>query len=265
MIVAPLRADSTVLGALVVASRPGRRQFGPETVQLVGAFADHASIVLAYARAQRQGRRLATLEGRERIARDLHDGIVQSLFGVGVQLQSAAEQAEPAIERLVKDAVGGIDHLIYDVRKYIDQTRPTAHSGEQLAEAVEDLADHVAKATSIAVHCQVDERAAAPLSERSADVLQLVREALTNVVRHSEARNVWIILERANNQAILTIRDDGNGFNADAVSPGGGLTHIQERAHDAGGEVSVLTRPAAGTTIHVSLPLRYRSAKAGNR
>src|SRR5258708_39810028 len=138
----PFRVRGRATGTLMVANLIGSRRFNPETVRLVEAFADQASVAIEYARAQVELRRLGLMEERERIAKELHDGIIQSLFALGLHIQSAALMTcsrETAAR--VDNAVGALHGGIRDLRNYIFRPRPRILADRQLNQALEAVAD----------------------------------------------------------------------------------------------------------------------------
>jgi two-component system sensor histidine kinase DevS len=251
----PLRATGRAFGTLAVANRAGKPQFSADTLHLVETFADQAAVAIEYARAQRDLQRLAVMDDRERIATELHDGIIQSLFAVGMNLQAAASLADPALQERIETSVEEIDRGIRDLRNYIFGLRPGILADRQLAQAIEDLADDIGRRAGITVHRHVDPLLAAELSPRSADVVQLVREALSNVSRHADAGGCWIELKREAAGATLTVRDDGRGFDTSKPSPGQGLGNLHERAARIGGSLQVTSQPDQGTRLRFTLPL----------
>jgi signal transduction histidine kinase len=251
----PLRARNRAFGTLAVARRVGEAEFSSDSLHLVETFADQAAVVIEYARAQRQLQRLAVMEDRERIATELHDGIIQSLFAVGMNLQAAASLADRTLQDRIEASVEEIDRSIRDLRNYIFGLRPGILADRLLAKAIEDLSDDVGRRTGITMHRSLDPSAAAELSPRSADVVQIVREALSNVSKHALAARCWIELEREAGAAVLTVRDDGRGFDMSRQGHGQGLGNLRDRAGRLGGSLRITSRPGEGTTLRFTLPV----------
>ena len=138
------------------------------------------------------------LEERERIAKELHDGVIQSLFAVGMGLQGAAALAhDPEIAARLEYAVEDIDRAIRDLRNYIFGLRPGILADRQLDEAIRKLCADAEERSGVVIVAVVDEEAAAELASRAGDVVQLVRETLSNVERHAEATTCRVSLRRA--------------------------------------------------------------------
>jgi signal transduction histidine kinase len=252
----PLRVPGGVAGTLMVANLRGGRRFTQQTRSLVVSFADAASVALDYERVQSELRRLGLLEERERIAKELHDGIIQSLFAVGMGLQGTALTAgNPETTNRIESAVEALDGVIRDLRNYIFGLRPGILADRQLDQALRSLGEEVESRSSERVEVVVDAALAARLSNRSADIVQVTREALSNIVRHAGAHRATVRLERDGTDAVLTIEDDGDGFQLGREAGGNGLRNMRERAASLGGELELKSRPGKGTRIHITFPV----------
>jgi signal transduction histidine kinase len=221
---------------------------------LLETFADQASVALDSARAQHQLQRLTVLEERERIARELHDGIIQSLFAVGMELQAASTLTDTSTAERLERAVEEIDRSIRDLRNYIFGLRPGILADRQLGQAISNLIEEFRRHSQVVVSCELDPQVVAELSGISADIIQLVREALSNVARHAEARSCQVALRAGPKGPLLTIRDDGRGFSAEERARGEGLQNMRHRARQLGGTMRVSSSPGRGTVLTFSLP-----------
>ncbi len=252
----PLRVPGGVAGTLMVANLKGGRRFSEQTRRLIENLADAASIALDYDRAQTELRRLGLLEERERIAKELHDGIIQSLFAVGMGLQGTALTAGNAdTTARIEKAVESLDGVIRDLRNYIFGLRPGILADRQLDQALRNLGDEMQSRSHEKVDVQVDSAVAARLSSRSAEIVQLTREALSNITRHAQASRAVIRLERTGVDAVLTIEDDGVGFPAGRDAGGNGLRNMHERAAKLGGNLEVESVEGKGTILRVAFPV----------
>src|SRR5437773_6781748 len=218
----PLRVRGRATGTLMVANQKAGRKFTGQAISLVETFADQASIAIEYGRAQGDQRRLQLMDERERIAKELHDGIIQSLFAVGMGLQGTALGAgSPDVAARIEAAVGELDRVIRDLRNYIFGLRPGVLADRQLDQALKELAAEFGSRSEVVTVVDVDPEVASELSSRAADVVQLVREALSNVGRHGEATTCRVSLLRdGSSEAILEIDDDGRGFDVDLTTWG---------------------------------------------
>ncbi len=251
----PLRVRGRATGTLMVANRKGGRRFDQRTVRLVETFADQASVAMEYAGAQARIRRLGLMEERERIAKELHDGVIQSLFAVGMGLQGTALMTGSSEQAgRIEGAVGELDKVIRDLRNYIFGLRPGILADRQLDDALRVLGEEVQARWGAKVVVDVDPELAASLSSRSHEIVQLTREALSNVVRHANAKHSKVQLVRTGRNAVLVIEDDGSGFDARRSFNGNGLRNMRERASSLGGALKISSN-GRGTSLRVMFPL----------
>ena len=252
----PLRSEGQTFGTLMVARRSGRPGFSDAGIELMETFADQAAVAFRYASAQRQIQRLAVLEDRERIARDLHDGAIQALFAAGMSLQGTAMLARDAeIDRRIQDVVGELDRVIRDLRNYIFGLRPGVLADRQLGNALRELAGELERRSGVTTVVDVDAQVVSELAPRATDIVQFAREALSNVSRHAQAVTCRVSLRREDDRAVLEIDDDGRGFDPELVEQGQGLGNLAARAASLGGDLQIRSSLAEGTTVSVRIPL----------
>jgi signal transduction histidine kinase len=253
----PLSSAGRAFGTLAVANQRGGRPFANEDLALVETFARQASVALEFARVQGELRRLAVLDDRERIAKELHDGAIQSLFAVGMGLQVAAQLSGDAdLEKRLEGAAEEIDRVIRDLRNYIFGLRPGILADRQLHQALRHLAEEFEGRSGVTTAVEIDSEVAAELASRAGDVVQLAREALSNIERHAAATTCRLSLSRLDGTAVLEIDDDGRGFEtAHQPGSGQGLRNLRERAASLGGELRIESTPGQGTTVRVDIPL----------
>ena len=256
MVLVPLVLGGRPFGTLIVANPVGGSAFDEEAIRLIETFAEQASVALEYGRAQRELSRLSVLDERERIGRELHDGVIQSLFSVGMGLQAtAARSGDPEVESRVEAAVGEIDRAIRDLRNYIFGLRPGILADRQLEQALKDLATEFEEKSGVTTVTDIDAAIAAELAPRAADLVQLTREALSNVGRHAQASTCRVSLHRDDDAAVLEIDDDGRGFDTVAPQTGHGLRNLKDRGVAIGGRVSVDSKSGEGTTVRIAIPI----------
>ena len=254
-IAASLRSGDAAFGALVATRAPGSAPFDDDDAEILASFADQAAIALAHAQALAEARRALVLEDRERIAKELHDGVIQALFAVGMGLQgSALLTAEPELAARIEGAVGEIDRAIRDLRNYIFGLRPGALADRQLDEALRALASEFEERSGVVTAVEIDGAVAAELSSVATDVLQIAREGLSNVGKHARAATCRLALRREDGAIVLEIDDDGEGFDPAHRGTGMGLPNLRDRARALGGELSIDAAPGRGTLLRVSLP-----------
>jgi signal transduction histidine kinase len=252
----PLAVRGRILGSLTVANAGGGPPLREAAVQLVETFAEQAAVALEYARLQDQLHRLAVLEDRERIAKELHDGAIQALFAVGMNLQgSALLEGSDDLRARIENAVEELDRVIGDLRNYIFGLRPGILADRQLDQALQGLAEEFQQRSGVLAIAEVDPAVAAELTGRAADVVQLAREALSNVSRHAEAATCRVSLYREGDRGVLEVDDDGRGFDpAKATGTGHGLRNLRERAEGLGGRAEIHSAPGEGTRVRVTIP-----------
>jgi signal transduction histidine kinase len=252
---APLPVRGTVLGTLLVANAAGGRRFGAGDIQLTETFAQQAAVAVEHARLQHELDRLAVLEDRERIAKELHDGVIQALFAVGLGLQgSVMLTRDPELQRRIGGAVEELDRVIGDLRNYIFGLRPGILADRQLDQALRRLGEELEQKTGVVTVVEVDPAAAAALAETAAEVVQLAREALSNVSRHAQATTCRVSLYRDGATVVLEVDDDGRGFDPARTRPSGqGLRNLGARAEALGGGVEIDSRAGEGTRVRVQL------------
>ena len=252
----PLAVRGHTLGSLTVANLSGGPPLREAAVQLVETFAEQAAVALEYARLQRELHRLAVLEDRERIAKELHDGAIQALFAVGMGLQGSALLAgNDDLRGRIQHAVEELDRVIRDLRNYIFGLRPGILADRQLDQALQGLVEEFAQRTGVVAIAEIDPAVAAELAGQAGEVIQLAREALSNVSRHAEAATCRVSLYRDQTGAVLEVDDDGHGFDpAQTTGAGQGLRNLRERATALGGRAEIHSALGEGTRVKVTIP-----------
>jgi signal transduction histidine kinase len=258
---APVTGRGMVFGNIYLTDKQGAEAFDEEDERVLVVLATQAAIAIENARlydeTERKGRelqRLQVMEERERIGKELHDGVIQSLFAVGMSLQAlAASSEEEDTSRRLEAAVEDVDHAIRDLRNYIFGLRPGILADRQLDQALKEMASEFGSRSGVVTVVEVDGEAAAELASRAADVVQLVREALSNVGRHGAAATCRVSLRRADAGIVLEVDDDGRGFDVDMTSWGMGLSNLRDRVESLGGTLQVESTPGEGTTVRATL------------
>lgn len=196
-------------------------------------------------------------EERERISRELHDGTIQSLFAVGIELKAAqAQSGDARMKPAIDNAVDELDRVILDLRQYIFGLRSVILHEQQLDQALGQLVRDIGARRHFRVEANIDRGVAAALAPRANDMVQITREALSNVSRHAQARTCHVNLRRVDSTAVLEVADDGKGFDpATHDGQGRGLLNIRDRAAALGGAAQIQSSPGSGTVIRISIPL----------
>ena len=257
----PVAIRGRTIGNLYLTEKVGG--FTEADQQIVELFAGHAAIAMENARLHDQVQRLAIVEERERIGRDLHDGVIQSIYAVGLTLEDVPDLMveDPAeASRRVERAIESLDQTIRDIRNFIFGLRPQLIDGIELVEGLAALADEFRVNTMVDVELRAGPDVdGMPLSpERTLEVLSMAREALSNIARHAKATRSEILVATAeeSNGLTLTIVDNGTGFDPDAPRGLGhlGLANMDARMTGIGGTLAIESSPDRGTRIIVWIP-----------
>lgn len=251
-----LAHDGVTLGWLLIAGTPN-----PPDPSLLAAIAETLSVAIANRRLTAEAGRLAILEERDRIARELHDGLAQMLASITLQSERARASladGNPQAARVAVDRIEQASATAYtDVREAIVGLRTGAES--DFPNALRETADDFSDTTGITVIVDADLAPGTLPPMAELQFLRVVQESLANVRKHARAVHVWITAAHdARGDLRLTIRDDGIGFDPDHVPRGGrqhfGLLIMRERAESFGGTLSIIASPGGGTTITVTVP-----------
>jgi signal transduction histidine kinase len=249
---APLAGADTLHGVLIVGHAADRAERMDDDAALLSSFAGQAALALERARAQEEREQLVVLEDRERIARDLHDVVIQRLFATGMQLQGMALHAmRPEAAQRINNAVDDLDATIRDIRRSIFELRAPAGTTlrTELRDAVDAAADALGFRPVLDVSGPVD--SAVP-DDIVPEILAVLREALSNVARHAGASAVRVSLRAAGGAVALAVEDDGTGTDLERAR--GGLVNMRERAHDLGGTFEVGPGGDGGTLVQWRVP-----------
>ena len=256
----PLVAHGNVVGVMGVATRQ-MQVLDEREVNLLMAVGSLAGIAIENARLNQQSRRLAVMEERERIGMDLHDGIIQSIYAVGLALDYARMEVEtnPAKALLkLEQAIEGLNSTIRDIRTYIMDLRPRQFRGENLKESLQHLVDETRANTHMEIDLSGPENGSLVLPTVTATALfHICQEALANIAKHAQAHRAKIDLRTSPERVMLEITDDGVGFDKRQVrmALGHGLANMVTRAHKVGGDIEINADPGKGTSILAWAPL----------
>jgi signal transduction histidine kinase len=206
-----------------------------------------------------QQRRLAVLEERERIGMDLHDGIIQDIYAVGLTLEHARlllNDNPQAARQRIEQAMSDLNSTIRDIRAYILDLRPRKLHEENLVEGLHRLIAEFRANSLIEVNLLSPAQELHLPQAQALALFHIAQEALANVGKHAHARHVNVSLWATSDRVLLEIKDDGRGFDQSNTrfTLGHGLANIQTRASNAGGDLEVTSEPDAGTTILVWVP-----------
>lgn len=260
----PVRSGGTSIGNFYLTDKVGADEFSEQDQRLVEMFALHAGIAIQNARLHARVQRLAVIDERIRIGRDLHDGIIQGIYAVALSLEDLPDlMAEDPVEAnaRVDRAIDRLNSAIGDIRTFIVGLGADASSvsiGSRLAGLADELlltsGARMALDLDLADVAEIDERLP---TEAATQLLQMAREALSNAIRHSGAPRARLSLRAQDAEVVLSVEDNGVGFDP-TVPPGSGhlgLANMRDRASSVGGAIEVSSRIGGGTRIIVRLPL----------
>ncbi|HMG42531.1 MAG TPA: GAF domain-containing sensor histidine kinase [Acidimicrobiales bacterium] len=261
----PILLRGDVIGAFYLTDKVGAPAFDETDEQLVSVFAPHAAVLVEHSRLYEESRELSVAGERDRIARELHDALTQTLFGARLAVQTAAHalgdgEVDPdvatAVERLgrasrlLDDAFGELRALIYDLR-------PPDLAVDGLTGALRKQLDLLARTTELTVDLTVDGAAKEVAPETERQLFRIVQEAVANVVRHAEASMLTVRLGADGSILRLIVEDDGVGFDPAEQSIRSrrlGLTSMFDRARAVGGKLAIDSQPGAGTRVIAEVP-----------
>ena len=253
-LVMPLVTADEAEASFLLLVRPDGPPFDEIEIRLVESFARQANAAFQRVRARRDQQRLFVLEDRERIARDLHDIVIQRMFAAGLGLEALVERVSPASAALkLRSTVDELDLAIRDLRSAIfglsalDAPRSIA---DQIANTVTACSDRLGFAVALTLPEHVE---AVPLAVVE-QMIPALNEALSNVVRHANASMVEVVVELAEHEVVFEVRDDGDGLGEDLVH-GSGLGNLVGRASRLGGDCTIENNLDGGVTVRWWAPV----------
>ncbi len=264
----PIHASGAVVGRLYLTNKLGAVEFSEDDQALVEMFALHAGIAIENARLHDQVRRLAIVDERERISRDLHDSAIQAIYAQTLALDDVPELiSDDPVEagRRVDEAIDALHGVIRDIRNFIFGLRPVLVEAGGLTDGLEHLANELRRNGGVSVSVSTAD-AVGPLDdltlETVAELLAVTREALSNIARHASATEASVGVGGGATELTLEIADNGRGFDADARADHGhhGVANMRARTERLGGRFAVHSDPDAGTRIIITLRRRPNAA-----
>ncbi|MEA1902443.1 MAG: GAF domain-containing sensor histidine kinase [Actinomycetota bacterium] len=249
----PVGAGSRAFGNLYLTDKPGG--FTESDVAMVEALALIAGSAVNTARLRERLKATAIIEDRDRIARDLHDSIIQDLFAIGLSLQSMSDRvSEESISVVLDRSVDQLHSVVETLRRYIYELRSADGLRETLSQQLSRLTERMGSAYPTEVTLEVLDDIDEVDASVAEEVLKLVTEVLSNALRHSRAEHLTLQGRGGDGELVITISDDGKGFDPDNVSRGMGLLNMKERVRRLGGKLSIETAEGSGTTVAIRLP-----------
>ncbi len=255
----PIFSKGELIGALYLTDKQDGSEFTDIDRQLIEMLALHAAIAIENAHLYEKTQRLAILEERERFARDLHDGIIQSIYGVGLTLDNAKAllpSKDDAARAQIDISLKSLAVVINDLRNYIFDLRPQALKSKGLYARLEGLVKELKVNTLLPIHVQIDPDINSHVTDLQASHLfHIAHEALSNAARHARPKKIGVSLTRQDDVITLEVEDDGIGFAPPETIVHGhhGLANMQKRASILNADIQIETAPNQGT--HLTLIL----------
>ncbi|MGD2162450.1 MAG: GAF domain-containing sensor histidine kinase [Anaerolineales bacterium] len=262
LVAVPLKSPGKIPGVLSFAMKR-QRLIGEREIGLLRAIGAGVGISVENARLYRQAQRLAVLEERERIGMDLHDGIIQSIYAVGLTMDYTRllvqDQIPDAVEK-IDQAIDGLNKAIRDLRTYILDLQPSKVASDDIQKALKILVREFKANTLVDAELNIENEIVKNIpAQASTEIFQIAREALANAAKHAKATRVLVSLREVTPElATLQIIDNGYGFEVEAETEllGHGLSNMSQRAKKVGGELEVDSSTGQGTTITVRFPIK---------
>ncbi|WP_285033812.1 GAF domain-containing sensor histidine kinase [Mycolicibacterium sp. lyk4-40-TYG-92] len=251
-LVLPLRTTDTVVGILIVLRKASRQAFTADQLDMMAAFADQAALAWQLAATQRQMRELDVVADRDRIARDLHDHVIQRLFAVGLTLQGTIPRARSGdVQQRISECVDDLQDVITEIRTAIFDLHGSTSNTTRLRQRLDAA---VSAFASNELHTTV--RYDGPLSVIEPDLADhaeaVVREAVSNAVRHGNASAISVTIN-VDNDLRIEVTDNGKGLSGGITESG--LANLRRRATDSGGDMTIAPGSDAGTILRWWAPL----------
>lgn len=249
----PVRTGEAVFGNLYMTDKPGG--FDKNDVTIVEALAVIAGSAVSTARLRERLKATAIVEDRDRIARDLHDSIIQDLFAVGLGLQGLSTRVtEESSSAVLDGAVDQLHSVVETLRKYIYELRAADEYREGLSGMLAELIERMGNAYPTQIGLDLEGDVDGVEIRIAEELLKLITEAVSNALRHSRAEDVTVKAVRGSEGLTISVEDDGAGFNLQGVDRGMGLINMRERVRRLGGEFHIEAVPGQGTVVSIRLP-----------
>ena len=254
----PLVVRGKGVGVLSAYHREVGQIFHEDDLSILQIMANHAAIALENERLTEALKDLAVLEERERISKELHDGVIQSIYSVGLHLQgsmSLMKRDPDTASARIETSINELDNVVRDVRSYIFELLPRQAKERGVAETIRGLGRDLEVNTLANVEVFADEGVFLGLDEqRQSDVIQVVREIISNIARHAQAGHVVISATASGNELFVSVEDDGVGYDPGAVKRGHGLDNVTRRAERLGGTVDIQRGDPTGMKHVLRIP-----------
>jgi signal transduction histidine kinase len=247
----PIISKGQHLGSLYLCDRMDQQPFTAADERLINLLAGHAAIAIENARLSEQHRRLAILEERDRIAMELHDGIIQQIYAVGIKLELTrqARSTDTLLNTQLSSATQSLNQVIEDLRRYITDLKSGVDLTLDLLTQTQEIIESFREVCPAELTVEIGRTYSFLTDALVHGVSQLIREALSNITRHAAATRVWLTLHEQNGELQVMINDNGRGFRVDRENSGRGLANMRRRSEQLGGQFTLESTVGGGTRI----------------
>jgi len=254
---APIIASGRHLGNLYLCDSVDGEAFTETDEYMVASLADFAAIAILNAERAEQQRKITLFEERDRIAMELHDGIIQSIYAVGMALEIARTSIvnNTNLNNLLVGATKDLDSVIDDLRHYILDLKVGVNHSLELHQQLEDIARKFRSMCGARLEITIPKLVSFVSEDMLHAIVQTVREALSNIARHANAHNASLVLQESTSLLTLSISDDGDGFDPNTVKLGRGLENMRRRIQHLNGSFDITSQPDQGTSLIVTMRL----------
>jgi signal transduction histidine kinase len=251
----PVKVREEVYGNLYLTDKVGWSEFTKDDAALVEALALAAGVAIENARLHQQVQVSAIYEDRDRLARDLHDHVIQRLFGVGLNLQGLAVRAPGGISEGLQKQVMEVDEIISEIRATI-YALGMGESSRGIRDDINSLVGELRATVGFDLDVSFDGAVDTAVTEEIAEhLMAIIREAVTNIERHAGATRATISLAAAEGHCELVVADNGRGIDGERRQGGLGLVNLRRRAEKLHGQFEITSAPAGGTILTWRVPL----------
>lgn len=253
----PIQIGGQLFGMIYLCDKLDGMPFNDQDEALVETIAGYAALAIAGAKLSQQKSNLDLLEERQRIGMELHDGVIQSLYGIGMQVELMRLNNQTTASDLGA-VIGNLNGVIEDIREYILQLRHRGDKHQTIRECLRQLAERLNLPESVQVHLDAP-NIKPPFTPAVFESLCLIlNEAMSNAVRHAQATEIYVRIEVTRTDLVMEVTDNGAGFDVSALqeNTGLGLRNMYQRARWYGGTVAIESQVGAGTRLNVTVPVR---------
>jgi len=253
----PIQIGQQLFGTFYLCDRRDNLPFDEQDEWVLETLAGYAAVAIASSQLNEQQSRLALLVDRERIAMDLHDGIIQSLYGIGMHLDLMRLSGGASADELA-NTVGNLNEVIEDIRRFIMNLNGGNLSGKSVRVTLLDVLSRLYTPDNLQITLEAPDTSPPFTPAVFEAICQMANEAISNAIRHAEATSIAVRAEQVQHDFIIVVEDNGRGFDVAKLThaEGLGLRNLQQRAALLSGHVNVQSTPETGTRLTITMPVR---------